>query len=114
MKRSGALKRSKGLRRISHRRRLEIDLDRRARTACLVAAGGRCERCGTSDGNLEHHHVFTRRVRVLRWRLENALALCPSCHRWWHASRKRAIEWFVEKFGQARLELLRRILRGRA
>lgn len=87
-------------------------MDRQARLACLMAAAGRCERCGSSDGALEWHHVVTRRLRRLRWRPENALALCQECHRWWHASPRRALRWFVEKFGQCRLDLLLAIRRG--
>lgn len=77
-----------------------------------MAAGGRCERCGDSDCALEHHHVIGRRCIATRWRPENALALCLPCHRWWHASRRRAIRWFVEKFGPDRLELLNRLKRA--
>ena len=86
-------------------------MDRQARLACLMAAAGRCERCGSS-GALEWHHVVTRRVRALRWRLENALALCPDCHRWWHAHPKVAHDWFVARFGPERLRLLRAIRDG--
>ena len=85
---------------------MEVELDRQGRLACLMAAAGACERCGRSDGALEWHHVITRRVRSLRWDPMNALALCLSCHRWWHAHPKLALEWFVERYGTCRLEYL--------
>lgn len=106
------LKRKASLRKMSPRRRMEVDLDRAARLACLMSAGGRCERCGGSDGRLEWHHVIGRRCRALRWRPENALALCVACHRWWHAHPQVALRWFAETFGVARLAFLRKLRNG--
>jgi 5-methylcytosine-specific restriction endonuclease McrA len=82
-------------------------MDSQARLACLMAAGGSCAKCGASGIVLEHHHVITRRVRALRWLPENALALCHPCHAAWHAHPKAALEWFVERYGEARLAYLR-------
>ena len=107
MKRSKRLARGKGLRRASPRRRLEIDLDHHARLACLMAAGGSCEKCGAWGQALEWHHVITRRVRSLRWLPENSVALCVPCHRWWHSHPRLALQWFVARFGEARLAFLR-------
>ena len=81
-------------------------MDSAARLACLMAAGGLCERCGGS-GALEWHHVISRRVRTLRWRPENAVALCLPCHRWWHSGPRAALAWFVAQFGPERLAMLR-------
>lgn len=110
LRRKSWIRRGKGIRKVSTRRRTELELDRHARLACLAAAGGRCERCG-SEGALEWHHVVSRRLRALRWLLENSLCLCPSCHRWWHASPRRAALWFVERFGQDRLDRLHELRR---
>lgn len=90
-----------------------MDMDRHARIACLVAAGGRCEKCGDSSLRLEWHHVITRRVRALRWDPKNAVCLCPTCHRWWHANPAAALEWFVLTFGELRLSMLYRLRNNR-
>jgi 5-methylcytosine-specific restriction endonuclease McrA len=87
-------------------------MDQQARLACLMAAGGCCERCGASSGALEQHHVLSRRIRATRWLPQNAVCLCQPCHRWWHASPRRGLAWFVERFGQARLDLIRSLRRG--
>jgi 5-methylcytosine-specific restriction endonuclease McrA len=91
---------------------MEMDLDRAARLNCLMAAGGRCERCATSDGRLEWHHIITRAIRATRWRPENGVALCMTCHRWYHRSPRLGVAWFVEKYGQGRLDLLRMLRNG--
>lgn len=92
LKRTAMRRRVSGLRRASPKRRLEIDMDRQARLACIMAAGGRCERC-EGYGPLEWHHIITRSCLALRWAPLNGMCLCVACHRWWHASPRRAKAW---------------------
>jgi 5-methylcytosine-specific restriction endonuclease McrA len=101
--------RGKGLRRASPRRRLEIELDHHARLACLMAAGGSCEKCGAWGVPLEAHHIITRRFRALRWTPQNLVALCRPCHLNYHAHPKLGRAWFVARFGEARLAYLRSV-----
>ncbi len=46
-----------------------------------LKAGNRCEvfNCKKSE-YLNAHHIFTRRNKVVRWSLDNGIALCPSHH----------------------------------
>jgi 5-methylcytosine-specific restriction endonuclease McrA len=40
-----------------------------------------CQKCGIKQTNLEVHHVKPFRIfRELRFRLDNCVTLCPSCH----------------------------------
>jgi len=109
VKRTAMRRRVSGLRRASPKRRLEVDMDRAARLACLMAAGGRCERC-EGYGALEWHHIIGRACRALRWLPVNALCLCLPCHRWVHARPRLAQAW-MELRWPGRLAELRR-LRG--
>ena len=89
----------------------------------LARAHWRCERCATTAHpyagvRLEVHHVLGRQPVELVNEPENLLVLCkrfgrePGCHDWWHAHKRRALAWFVEQFGEERLERLRAIQRG--
>jgi len=40
---------------------------------------GMCMACGANVG-LQCAHIWSRRYRSLRWRLENAITLCRGCH----------------------------------
>lgn len=40
---------------------------------------GCCLRCGSSD-RLQAAHIWSRRYRALRWRLENCITLDAGCH----------------------------------
>lgn len=44
-------------------------------------AGYRCERCGTTDGQLQCAHIVSRRYTATRCDPFNAWCLCASCHR---------------------------------
>ena len=44
-------------------------------------AGYRCERCGTTDGQLQCAHIVSRRYTATRVDPFNAWCLCASCHR---------------------------------
>ena len=41
---------------------------------------GYCERCGRSDHQLHHHHIFTRNNKAYRHDLNNIVCLCAGCH----------------------------------
>jgi hypothetical protein len=55
----------------------------------IVRASGFCQRCGTTS-KLECSHIETRTRSNTRTDERNALCLCSSCHRWWHAHESQA------------------------
>lgn len=69
-----------------------------------------CRRCGRSkpDVRIECSHTFSRRHRSTRWDTGNALALCFSCHRWWHENPVDAVEWMRKRMGADALRALRK------
>jgi len=76
----------------------------------------KCEVCGKSK-NLNSHHVFTRSVKVLRWRAENGVCLCPGCHTLSstlsaHKAPFEFVEWFKSKH-PSRYEKLKLMKTGR-
>lgn len=64
-----------------------------------------CDRCGRV-GRVECSHVHSRKHRTIRWCIENAIAKCHTCHRWWHENPTEAGLWFIENYGQGREDLL--------
>lgn len=91
----------------------ERELDHLCAAVCKALAFYRCERCGKAD-SLQWHHVFTRRIRALRWLLLNSVCLCSGCHFWWHTVAQGGAqwEWFAEKYGANRLRQLREAQRS--
>ena len=45
-----------------------------------VAAGWRCEICGSTNNGLHAAHIIGRGALWTRWRERNGLALCVECH----------------------------------
>lgn len=66
-----------------------------------------CQKCGIQRDRMECSHVYGRRHRTIRWDLLNAKTLCGGCHRWWHENPTESGRWFVDRFGEQRLEILR-------
>lgn len=72
-----------------------------------------CEWCGAVGRGddifkrMECSHVYSRRHRTIRWHSMNGNCLCNGCHKKWHESPLAAFAWFENKFGAARVELLR-------
>lgn len=63
----------------SLKRKLDKEVSR------IVRSRGACEFCGKADYSLlQAAHIFSRSNLGLRWRLDNLLCLCASCHFWSH------------------------------
>lgn len=71
-----------------------------------------CEWCG-KIGLMDCSHVFSRRHRTIRWDKLNANCLCKGCHRKWHESPANSMHWFLMKFGEDRIDLLREKMRSK-
>lgn len=61
---------------------------------------GHCEVCGATE-HLQSHHFLTRRNTNLRWKLENGVCVCPSCHLFsndsFHHNPIKAVEFLTSK-----------------
>lgn len=64
-----------------------------------------CDRCGRA-GRVECSHIHSRRHRTIRWCIENAIAKCHTCHRWWHEHPTESGLWFIAEYGQGREDIL--------
>lgn len=66
----------------------------------IVRARGRCEHCGkTSD--LQWAHGFSRRYRMVRWRLDATFCLCRGCHLFFTMRPIEWDEWLRARWGEA-------------
>lgn len=75
-----------------------------------------CIRCGKVD-NLQCSHYWGRRMESVRFDLQNADTLCPSCHdRWEHQKEIRILNkvvmgeyalWKIKQLGQNGYNLLK-------
>jgi 5-methylcytosine-specific restriction endonuclease McrA len=63
------------------------------------ARDGKCIKCGATD-HIQCCHILPREERAFRWHLENAITLCPSCHKWsrdcsFHKNPARFFTWLA-------------------
>ena len=74
-------------------------------------AGFRCEKCGkqypSNSQGLHCSHHFSRRNKATRWDLDNAAALCYSCHQWFGENPVAAYDWLKSYIGEEKLDQLR-------
>lgn len=70
-----------------------------------LRAHGICERCGANK-RLQCSHFHGRRKRTVRWNEDNAVALCFSCHRFFTENPLAHTEFFRERLGDTRFEML--------
>lgn len=60
---------------------------------------GCCEACG-STWQLEAAHIIPRRFRATRWRRDNGLCLCHTCHQYFEAGRRFFVRWVKDHIGE--------------
>lgn len=60
----------------------------------ITRSKGKCEKCGTSNYQLQTHHVYGRANRRLRWDLRNLCCLCAGCHFWAESHPLDFTDWF--------------------
>lgn len=84
--------------RLASKRRPDVrELDALCREVVFLRDQHRCCRCHRTT-RLQWCHVHTRRIRSLRWRLENSLLLCAGCHLWWHHHPLESAGWFEDTY----------------
>ena len=72
-------------------------------------SGGCCERCGKWHGwkGLQCAHFIGRSNRSTRWDEDNACALCFGCHQYLGSHPLEHLEFFKDRLGAVRFDLLR-------
>ena len=64
----------------------------------IVRSKGRCERCGSTTGQLQTAHIVGRSNHTLRFDLMNVLCLCANCHRWGHTYPLDFAKWVEREY----------------
>jgi hypothetical protein len=67
---------------------------------------GACVRCGAAD-RLEAMHIFGRRNKAVRWSMDNALAGCHGCHRYFTENPVAFHDFLREYCGEGHMTILR-------
>ena len=70
-----------------------------------------CMRCGSSE-RLEAMHVYGRRSKILRWSLDNLVAGCHTCHRWYTENPIHFVNELTSQWGSGHMQLLAEKARG--
>ena len=70
-------------------------------------AGWTCEHCGKTDSRMECAHIYGRRLKSVRWSLDNAVCLCHWCHRDFTENPLKFVDWLNQYFGEGHMDLLR-------
>jgi hypothetical protein len=68
---------------------------------------GKCEKCGSTTGQLQCAHIYSRRHLHTRYDLNNALCLCAGCHFWAHQNPVLFARWLEIYVGGSLLDQLR-------
>ena len=66
-----------------------------------------CEHCHKTDSRMECAHIYGRRLKSVRWSLDNAVCLCHWCHRDFTENPLKFTDWLDQYFGSGHLDLLR-------
>lgn len=78
----GKPKKKKKRRTLTHRQKIERDLDLLAPRKCREQ--GSCTTCGRDNGVLNAHHYKSRIYKGVRWYQPNLICLCVHCHTFSH------------------------------
>ena len=75
------------------------------------ARDGRCLHTGM-EGRLECAHIYGRRAKILRWSLDNAVALSSSSHRFFTENPIAFHDWLEATLGEGHMAILREKAQG--
>lgn len=70
--------------------------------AVKTRAGFKCEVCGSTDKQLNSHHIVGRTNRMTRWEVRNGVCLCVAHHKFGKQSAHEDPLWFTEWLGKNR------------
>lgn len=70
-----------------------------------------CQKCQTqyphNSTGLHSSHHYSRTNRRIRWALDNAIALCFKCHKWYEGNPLDSGQWLEDKIGAEVVQSLR-------
>ena len=66
-----------------------------------------CEHCKKTDSRMECAHIYGRRLKSVRWSLDNAVCLCHWCHRDFTENPLKFTDWLNQYFGEGHMDILR-------
>ena len=66
----------------------------------------KCVYCGRND-TLEAAHIYGRRLRSVRWSMDNCVTLCHYHHRHFTEQPIEFRDWLMKHYGAANMELLK-------
>lgn len=75
------------------------------------ARDGACVRCGNDMYN-QACHIYGRRMKILRWSLDNLVTGCSSCHRRWTENPVEFHDFLKMYLGEGHMEILREKAQG--
>ena len=75
------------------------------------ARDGACVRCG-NDQHTQACHIYGRRMKVLRWSLDNLVTGCPACHRRWTENPVEFHDFLDGYLGSGHMAILREKSQG--
>lgn len=73
---------------------------------CVRARDAACCYCGKTE-TLEAAHIYGRRLKSVRWSMDNCLALCHYHHRYFTEQPIAFRDWLVSLYGEGHMEVLR-------
>jgi len=74
--------------------------------AVRLRDGNRCVVCG-KDQSLEAAHIYGRRLKSVRWSLDNCLAMCHYHHRYYTEQPIEFRDYLHKLYGDGHMEMLR-------
>jgi 5-methylcytosine-specific restriction endonuclease McrA len=91
------------------KKRLRLRLDREWSLAVRARDGNVCQKCGSGRA-LNGAHIFGKKAHPgVRHDVDNGIALCWPCHRWWaHQEPVEFAEFALEFLGRRRFNALRK------
>ncbi len=72
---------------------------------CIRARDAACCYCGKTE-TLEAAHIYGRRLKSVRWSMDNCLALCHHHHRYFTEQPIEFNNWLVKLYGHGHMDLL--------
>lgn len=70
------------------------------------ARDGKCVYCGKAE-TLEAAHIYGRRLKSVRWSMDNCIALCHYHHRYFTEQPIEFRDWLVSVYGEGHMEMLK-------
>lgn len=89
----------------------------------IVRHNKHCEKCNRTNCKLDAHHIQSKMFKNTRFKLENGICLCPTCHKFGNISAHKSLifyewlrlnkpfqyEWIVQNYNVEELRSIKEI-----